>query len=164
MAEQVGDVVEDQSVRQYRFLLRTMPLDALEEAHVEALSGMARSRRSIILRAIQHGLVAGLRLDPDAVRAMAHLLALGERRRPGDFLAACPRPVLVQLAESVIVAEASFGRFGGYAAWGGSEPEVDLGVDESPYAEPWHVAVDVHVSYLDMNGGPSSPDSFGGRR
>jgi hypothetical protein len=158
----VATVVEDQSVRQYRYLLRTMPLDALEEAHVEAITPMARSRRSIVLRAIQYGLVAGLRLDVDSVRPMAHLISLGERRRPGDFVAACPLPVLVQLAEAVIVAEASFGRFGGYAAWDGIDPAVEPGVDESPYAEPWHVAVENHISYWGISGGPSSPDSFGG--
>ncbi len=163
MAATAGANAEDQSVRQYRFLLRTMPLDALEEAHVEALAAMARSRRSIVLRAVQHGLVAGLRLDPDAVRPIAHLIALGERRRPGEFLAACPRPVLVHLADRVIVAEASFGRFGGYAAWDGFDPVPPPEVDDSPYAESWHVAVDQHVSYLGISGGPSSPDSFGGR-
>ena len=35
---------EDVVVRQYRFLLRTAPADALEMAHVEALSGLGRSR------------------------------------------------------------------------------------------------------------------------
>ena len=51
-------------MRQYRFLLRTAPLDALEEAHVEVLAPMARSRRAMVLRAVQDGLVAGLRLHP----------------------------------------------------------------------------------------------------
>lgn len=155
------EVQEDVVVRQYRYLLRTMPLDALEEAHVEALSQMARSRRSIVLRAVQHGLVAGLRLTPDDVRPIAHLITLGERRLPSEFLRACPLPVLLQLAEGVIVAEASFGRFGGYAAWDGVDPPVEEPLDDSPYAEPWHVAVDVHVSYRGIAGGPSSPDAFG---
>jgi hypothetical protein len=157
----VDEVPEDQSVRQYRFLLRTMPLDALEQAHVEALTPMARSRRSIVLRAVQHGLVAGLRLDPDDVRPLAHLVSLGERRRPGDFLGACPLPVLVQLAEGVLGSEAAFGRFAGYAAWDGSDPVVDPGVDDSAYGQPWHVAHEVRVSYLGISGGPNSADAWG---
>lgn len=148
-------------MRQYRFLLRTMPLDALEEAHLEALEPMAWSRRSIVLRAVQYGLVAGLRLTPDDVRPIAHLISLGERRQPGDFLQACPPVVLLQLAEAVIVAEASFGRFGGYAGWDGRDPDVDPGVDDSAFSQPWHVAHEVHVSYLGISGGPSSPDAFG---
>lgn len=148
-------------MRQYRFLLRTMPLDALEEAHVEALAPMARSRRALVLAAVQGSLVAGLRLDPDDVRRIAHLVALGERRRPGDFLRACPRPALLALAEALIVSEAAFGRFGGYAAWDGRDPDIDPGVDDSAFAQPWHVAHEVHVSYRGISGGPSSPDAFG---
>ncbi|QGN58779.1 hypothetical protein [Nostocoides sp. HKS02] len=152
---------EDLSVRQYRFLLRTAPLDAMEEAHVEVLERMAPSRRVVVLQAVQRGLVAGLRLTPDDVRRIAHLIVLGERRSPGDFLSACPQNVLIPLAEGVIVAEASFGRFGGYAGWDGTEPAVDPGIDDSPFAEPWHVARDMHVSYNGPIVGPSSPDTFG---
>ena len=152
-------------MRQYRFLLRTAPLDALEAGHVEALEPMWRSRRSVVLRAVQEGLVAGARLDPDDVRRLAHLIVLGERRRPGDFLAACPRAVLTPLAGSVILSEAMFGRFGGYAAWDGAEPDL---TDETEWAdggfgEHWHDVLTSHVSYWTATGGPSSPDAaFGG--
>lgn len=156
---------EDQWVRQYRFLLRTAPLDALEEAHVEVLAPMARRRRALVLRAVQDGLVAGLRLTPDDVRPIAHLVTLGERRRPGDFLRACPSVVLSELAESVLVAEAMFGRFGGYAAWDGAEPALTDGgawVDGG-FGEHWHDALMGRVVYRTFAGGPSSPDTaFGG--
>jgi hypothetical protein len=156
---------EDQSVRQYRFLLRTSPLDALEEAHVEVLAPMARSRRAMVLRAVQDGLVAGLRLSPDDVRPIGHLVALGERRRPGDFLRACPGTVLLPLAEAVIVAEAMFGRFGGYAGWDGVEPELTEGGEwvDGGFGEHWHDALVANVLYRNFAGGPSSPDTaFGG--
>ena len=148
-------------MRQYRFLLRTAPLDAMEEAHVEVLQRMAPSRRAVVLQAVQEGLVAGLRLTIADVRRIAHLVVLGERRSPGDFLGACPQNVLIPLAEGVIVAEASFGRFGGYAAWDGAEPPTDPGIDDSPFAEPWHVARDARVYYRGPMAGPSSPDTFG---
>lgn len=156
---------EDQTVRQYRFLLRTAPLDALEAGHVEALTPMWRSRRSVVLRAVQEGLVAGARLDPDDVRRLAHLIVLGERRRPGDFLAACPRAVLTPLAGSVILSEAMFGRFGGYAAWDGAEPDLteDSEWADGGFGERWHDALTSHVSYWTAIGGPSSADAaFGG--
>ena len=152
-------------MRQYRFLLRTAPLDALEEAHVEVLAPMARSRRAVVLRAVQDGLVAGLRLTPDDVRPIAHLVALGERRRPGDFLRTCPLTALLPMAEAVIVAEAMFGRFGGYAAWDGAEPVVPEGGEwvDGGFGERWHDALVAHVSYRNFAGGPSSPDTaFGG--
>jgi hypothetical protein len=156
---------EDQTVRQYRFLLRTAPLDALEAAHVEALTPMWRSRRSVVLRAVQEGLVAGARLDPDDVGPLAHLIALGERRRPGDFLRACPRAVLAPLAGAVIVSEAMFGRFGGYAAWDGADPDLtEVGEwADGGFGEHWHDVLMSHVSYRNYVGGPSSPDTaFGG--
>jgi hypothetical protein len=152
-------------VRQYRFLLRTAPLDALEAAHVEALAPMWRSRRSVVLRAVQEGLVAGARLDPDHVAPLAHLIVLGERRRPGDFLRACPRAVLTPLAGAVILSEAMFGRFGGYAGWDGTEPDLgEVGEwADGGFGEPWHDVLMNHVSYRTFTGAPSSPDTaFGG--
>ena len=155
---------EGLSVRQYRFLLRTAPMDALEEAHVEVLARLTPARRATVLRAVQEGLVTGLRSNPDDVRRVAHLLVLGERRSPGAFLRACPDSVLLTLAQEVIVAEASFGRFGGYAGWDGSEPRVRLEIDDSPFAQAWHIAVETRVLYSGPLAGPSSPDSFGGNQ
>ena len=150
---------EGQSVRQYRYLLRTAPLDALEEAHVEVLGTMETSLRAAVLAAVQDGLVAGLRLGPGDVRRIAHLLSLGERRRPGDFLRACPIEVLLPLARGVIVAEAMYGRFGGYADWDGAEPVLEAGVDDSEYAQGWHAARS-RVIYQGL-AGPDSADNFG---
>ena len=50
-----GDRVEDPVIRQYRFLLRTAPLDALEAAHVEALTPMAPEVRAAVLSGVQEG-------------------------------------------------------------------------------------------------------------
>ena len=92
-------------------------------------------------------------------------MALGERRRPGDFLRACPPTVLLPLAEAVIVAEAMFGRFGGYAAWDGAEPALTEGAEwvDGGFGEHWHDALMAHVLYRNFTAGPSSPDTaFGG--
>ena len=156
---------EDLVVRQYRFLLRTAPLDALEAAHVEALEAIGGHYRSAVLRAVQVGLVAGLRLGPDEVRPLARLISLGERRSPGAFLRASEPHVLRGLADAVVLAEASFGLFGGYAAWDGAEPSDDAwGTPwtDGGYGEPWHDALVTHVLYRDFSGGPSAPDgAFG---
>ena len=147
-------------MRQYRYLLRTAPLDALEHAHVEVLGAMARSKRAEILSAVQTGLVAGLRLGPDDVTKTAHLITNGERRRPGDFLRACPLSALLPLAEAVIVTESAFGLFGGYAAWDGAEPVDDDGVDDSEYGQAWHAGIGRRVTYQGLAGADSA-DSFG---
>jgi hypothetical protein len=122
--------VEDPLVRQYRFLLRTAPLDALEAAHVEALSPLPADVRGAVLVAVQEGLVAGGRLRPDDVAAVARLLSRGERRSPGGFLRAVDPSTLGTVAQAVVASEAVFGLFAGYAAWDGAEPEAaDVGVD-----------------------------------
>lgn len=135
--------VEDQTVRQYRFLLRTAPLDALQAAHLEALGTMGPGHREAVLRAVQDGLVAGGRLTADDIGALARLVTIGERRDPGAFLAACDGLVRHSLAAAVIESEAVFGLFGGYADWDGLDPEpaflgdhhdTYLGPDEGRYA------------------------------
>jgi hypothetical protein len=155
---------EDLVVRQYRFLLRTAPLDALEAAHVEALESLGPHQRSAVLRAVQVGLVAGLRLGHDEVGRLARLVALGERRAPGAFLRASEPHVLRALADAVVLAEASFGLFGGYAAWDGTDPAAtEAGWSDGGFGEPWHDALVTRVVYRDFAGGPSSPDAVFGQ-
>ena len=117
-------------VRQYRYLLRTAPADALQAAHDEALSGPAAGVRGPVLEAVRQAFIAGQRLSPDATSATARLVVVGERRSPGAFLAACEPGVLRVLAEAVVGSDAVFGLFAGYAAWDGADPApADPGVD-----------------------------------
>jgi hypothetical protein len=121
---------EDQTVRQYRYLLRTAPIDALQAAHHEALDRLDEDDRARILTAVQEGLVAGQRLGPGDTSAIARLISIGERRSPRAFLDGCAPAALGALAEAVNEAEAAFGLFAGYAAWDGSDPASrDAGVD-----------------------------------
>ena len=114
---------EDQVVRQYRYLLRTAPPDALEAAHTEALARLPRPQRAALLATVQNALVAGQRLTADDCEPLAHLMTLGERRSPGVLLGEYPTHLRRDLAEGVIHSEAVFGLFGGYASWDGSEPQ-----------------------------------------
>ena len=124
------DQPEDQAVRQYRYLLRTAPLDALQAAHHEALGQLEEPQRALVLAAVRDGLVAGQRLTTGDTSAIARLVSIGERRDPRAFLDACAPSALHALAEGVLQAEAAFGLFAGYAAWDGSDPAPrDLGVD-----------------------------------
>jgi hypothetical protein len=130
METMTGHQSEDQLVRQYRYLLRTAPLDALQSAHHEALEGLSPGVRAQVLAAIQDGLVAGQRLGADDIAAMARLVSVGERRNPRGFLDVCEPAALQALAAAVNQAEASFGLFAAYAAWDGVDPEPrDPGVD-----------------------------------
>jgi hypothetical protein len=115
--------LEDQTVRQYRYLLRTASPDALQAAHREALDRLDEGQRAAVLAAVRAGLVAGQRLTPDATGAIARLVSIGERREPRAFLDACDPVALHALADAVVNAEAAFGLFAGYAAWDGADPE-----------------------------------------
>ena len=117
-------------VRQYRYLLRTAPADAVEAAHSEALEGPASGVREAVLDAVREAFVAGQRLSPDSTGPIARLVVAGERRSPGAFMAACEPRALQLLAEGVVGSEAAFGLFSGYATWDGAEPApADLGED-----------------------------------
>jgi hypothetical protein len=116
---------EDPVVRQYRFLLREAPPDAVEAAHRQALRRLGLEERREVLAAVQGGLVAGQRLTPDDTDPLAHLIVLGERRSPNAFLAACRPAALSALARAVIHSEECFGLFGPYAAWDGLDPQPE---------------------------------------
>ncbi|WP_460934347.1 hypothetical protein [Phycicoccus ginsengisoli] len=140
---------EDQVVRQYRYLLATAPVDALQVAHVEALDRLDDGGRESVLHAVQEALVAGARLRANDTTAVARLVAHGEQRAPGEFRRACDPSVLHALAEGVLGSEATFGLLGGYADWDGADRvPVDAGVDHGggpgrdgdPAAEAWAYA------------------------
>lgn len=151
------DQPEDQAVRQYRFLLRTAPQDALEAAHADALSAIGPKHRETVLRIVQTELVAGAHLHVDDVVRLAHLMALGERRSPGVLTSSIPGPALSELAQAVIDSEPAFGLFGGYASWDGVDPEPPPEHDDSEYGERWHAVKDTRdATAPGMNG------AFGG--
>lgn len=114
---------EDKAVRQYRFLLRTAPTDALEAAHAEALPRLSALERADLLRTVQETLMAGQRLTSDDHAALGHLMTLGERRTPGVLLSAYPAAALQCLAEELLTTDAVFGLLAGYAEWDGVDPE-----------------------------------------
>ena len=135
------DAPEDQTVRQYRYLLRTAPMDALEHAHVEALKVIGPQARQVVLGTVQAELLTGAHLKPDDVTTLAHLVTAGERRRPGALTTALPAPTLHALAHEAIHSEPAFGLFGGYAAWDGLDPKPVPERDDSEYGERWHASV-----------------------
>ena len=138
---QPSDRPEDQAVRQYRFLLRTAPQDALEAAHVDALSAIGPQHRETVLRTVQAQLVAGAHLHADDVKPLAHLMTLGERRSPGVLTSSIPDPALSELARALIDSEPAFGLFGGYAEWDGVDPTAPEEHDDSEYGEHWHTVL-----------------------
>ncbi len=119
-------------VRQYRYLLRTAPADALEAAHTEALPLLSEGHRQTVLETVRSSLLVGDHLTTGDHVRLAHLVTEGERRTPGQLLAGLPEEVLQELATTVLESESSFGLLGGYAHWDGAEPQR---ADESAWAD-----------------------------
>ena len=118
-----ADVPEDPVVRQYRYLLRTAPADALEAAHTEAIPLLSEAHQASLLATLRTSLLVGDHLTTSDHAKIAHLVTAGERRSPGALLTGLPPEVLQDLAASVLESEASFGLLGGYAGWDGAEPQ-----------------------------------------
>jgi hypothetical protein len=127
-----ADAPEDPVVRQYRYLLRTAPVDALESAHVEAIAQLSEAHREYLLETVRGSLLVGDHLTTSAHAKIAHLVTDGERRAPGQLLRALPAEVLQTLAAGVLESESSFGLLGGYAGWDGAEPQPS---DDSEWAD-----------------------------
>ncbi|WP_406831719.1 hypothetical protein ABEG17_02570 [Pedococcus sp. KACC 23699] len=127
-----ADAPEDPVVRQYRYLLRTAPVDALESAHAEAISLLSQAHQESLLETVRSSLLVGDHLTTSAHAKIAHLVTDGERRAPGQLLTVLPREVLQDLAARVLESESSFGLLGGYAGWDGAEPPP---ADDSEWAD-----------------------------
>jgi hypothetical protein len=127
-----ADAPEDPLVRQYRYLLRTAPVDALESAHAEAIPLLSEAHRESLLETVRSSLLVGDRLTTSAHAKIAHLVTDGERRAPGQLLRALSADVLQNLAVRVLESESSFGLLSGYAGWDGAEPQPS---DDSEWAD-----------------------------
>lgn len=85
-------------VRQYRYLLRTAPADALEAAHTEAIPLLSVAHQESLLTTLRSSLLVGDHLNPGDHRKIAHLVTQGERRSPSVLLAALPYDVTSRTA------------------------------------------------------------------
>lgn len=121
---------EDPVVRQYRYLLRTAPADALAAAHAEAIPLLSEAHHESLLETIRATLLVGDHLTSTDDAKIAHPVINAEQRSPGQLLTALPAKALQALAASVLGSEASFGLLSGYAQWNGAEPEH---LDDSAY-------------------------------
>lgn len=119
------DVAEDVVVRQYRYLLTTATVDALEGIHREVLGEMVVQDRRRCLQALSDAFVTGLHVGAEETAKVAHLVAVGAHRAPDAWLASLEHVFARRVAEAVLQSEASFGRFNGYAFWDGESPEPE---------------------------------------
>jgi hypothetical protein len=124
-AEPVGPVERPQ-VRQYRYLLGTADLDALQGVHREALASLDVLIRAHILRTSQDRTLNGRELTVDDVAGLAELLCTAEVQAPGIIVGALTEAALERLAHRVTTHPDAEPLLAGYGGWDGADPEPRL--------------------------------------
>lgn len=114
--------VEPEVVREYRHLLRTASTDWQETAHRHALGRLSAADRRAVLDELRRLLLAGTRLGPDDVHAVARLVVLAERRRPRTVLDGMTPALLERLAAAVVASPVGRMLQAGIDVWDGEEP------------------------------------------
>ncbi|HSF98920.1 MAG TPA: hypothetical protein VLA55_09525 [Ornithinibacter sp.] len=118
----MGPGAEPPVLELYRHLLRTASADWQETAHRHALLALGPDVRAALLAEVQGLLLAGTRLHPDDVHAVARLMVLAERRRPRHLLDGLPQPLLHDLALAVVTSPTGRMLAAGVDIWDGSDP------------------------------------------
>jgi hypothetical protein len=121
-AEPAGPVERPQ-VRQYRYLLRSSDLPAMELLHAEALASLDVLIRAHILRTTQDRLLSGRDLTVDDIQGLAHLLCTGESQTPGIVVSALTEAALERLAHRVTTLPGAEPLLEGYGSWDGADGE-----------------------------------------
>ncbi len=114
---------EDVVVRQYRYLLTTVTLDALEQIHEEVVNGLSETDREQLLRGLSDAFATGRHTEAGETRKIAHLIAAGGHRHANAWLDSLDPEFAQRLSQGALDTEASFGRLNGYAYWDGASPE-----------------------------------------
>jgi hypothetical protein len=74
---------DEEAVRRYRYLLRTAPPDAIEQAHAEAFAQLTPEQRRQVLGQLANNVPEYERVRDDDPRTLARMATRAEMRQPG---------------------------------------------------------------------------------
>ena len=80
-----GQETDERAVERYRYLLRTAPPEAIEQAHAEAFAQLTPEQRRLVLAGLSRDLPAHERSDRDDPQSLARMATRAELRRPGTL-------------------------------------------------------------------------------
>ncbi|HKG26524.1 MAG TPA: hypothetical protein VKB09_12810 [Thermomicrobiales bacterium] len=80
-----GQLTDEQAVERYRYLLRTAPPDAVEQAHAEAFAQLTPEQRRMVLSELSAAVPPQERSERDDPRSLARMATRAEMRRPGTL-------------------------------------------------------------------------------
>jgi hypothetical protein len=78
-----GDLTDEQALERYRYLVRTAPPDAIEQAHEEAFARLTPEQRRLALRDLSSAVPEHERTGRDDPRSLARMATRAETSRPG---------------------------------------------------------------------------------
>jgi hypothetical protein len=78
-----GELTDEQALERYRYLVRTAPPDAIEQAHEEAFSKLTPEQRRQALRELSAVVPEHERAEADDPRSLARMATRAEVNRPG---------------------------------------------------------------------------------
>lgn len=93
----------DEHARRYAFLVGTAVDAATRAAHEGALRALSSGDRATVVAAVRDHTLAGTRLTPDDITALARLVVAAERRRAG-LVESLPTAVRWRLYATVLAA------------------------------------------------------------
>jgi hypothetical protein len=80
-----GQLSDEQALERYRYLLRTAPPEAIEQAHAEAFTQLTPEQRQMVLQGLSRELPPEERMDRDDPQSLARAATRAELRRPGTL-------------------------------------------------------------------------------
>jgi hypothetical protein len=78
-----AELTDEQALERYRYLVRTAPPDALEQAHEEAFAKLTPEQRRMALRDLSAAVPEHERTGGDDPRSLARMATRAETSRPG---------------------------------------------------------------------------------
>src|SRR5918992_2985100 len=78
-----GGLTDEQALERYRYLVRTAPPDAIEQAHEEAFARLTPEQRRLALRDLSAAVPEQERVGGDDPRSLARMATRAETSRPG---------------------------------------------------------------------------------
>ncbi len=81
--EEQQRVVDEQAIARYRYLIRTAPPEAIEQAHAEAFAKLTPEQRRKVLQELSQELPPHERIERDDPQSLARMATHAELRQPG---------------------------------------------------------------------------------
>ena len=78
-----GTPTDEQAIERYRYLVRTAPPEAIEQAHEQAFAQLTPEQRRIVLQELSKIVPAHERVDRDDPKSLARMATRAELQQPG---------------------------------------------------------------------------------